>query len=98
MPWHAQLNLDYRLDAQRTVLRHEHSGPLRIFKSLSPEGDAICHNVIIPPPGGLVGGDVLDVQVHVGRGAHGLISTPGAPRFYASARPPPPQPVQLVLG
>ena len=81
MPWHAQLNLDYRLDAQRTVLRHEHSGPLRIFKSLYPEGDGICHNVIIHPPGGLVGGDVLDVQVHVGRGAHGLISTPGATRW-----------------
>jgi len=84
MPWQAHLNLDYRLDAQRTVLRHEHDGPLRIFKSLYPEGDGICHNVIIHPPGGLVGGDVLDVKVHVASGAHGLISTPGATRFYAS--------------
>ena len=88
MPWHAHLNLDYRLDAQRTVLRHQHDGPLRIFKSLYPEGNGICHNVIIHPPGGLVGGDVLDVQVHVGSGAHGLISTPGATRFYASDGPP----------
>ncbi len=84
MPWQARLNLDYRLDARRTVLRHEHDGPLRIFKSLYPEGDGICHNVIIHPPGGLVGGDVLDVKVHVASGAHGLISTPGATRFYAS--------------
>ena len=97
MPWHAQLLLDYRLDAQRTVLRHEHNGPLRIFKSLYPEGDAICHNVIIHPPGGLVGGDVLDVRVHVGRGAHGLISTPGATRFYASDGLPTTQQVNLVL-
>ena len=84
MPWQARLNLDYRLDARRTVLRHEHDGPLRIFKSLYPESDGICHNVIIHPPGGLVGGDVLDVKVHVASGAHGLISTPGATRFYAS--------------
>ncbi|MBT9550845.1 MAG: urease accessory protein UreD [Hydrogenophaga sp.] len=97
MPWHAHLNLDYRLDAQRTVLRHDHNGPLRIFKSLYPEGDAICHNVIIHPPGGLVGGDVLDVKVRVGSGAHGLISTPGATRFYASDGLPTTQQVALTL-
>lgn len=97
MPWHAQLSLNYRLEAPRTVLRHEHNGPLRIFKSLYPEGDAICHNVIIHPPGGLVGGDVLDVKVHVGGGAHGLISTPGATRFYASDDAPTTQQVTLTL-
>ncbi len=97
MPWHATLSLDYRLDAQRTVLRHEHDGPLRIFKSLYPESDAICHNVLIHPPGGLVGGDVLDVTVHVGSGAHGLISTPGATRFYASDGLPATQQVALTL-
>jgi urease accessory protein len=84
MPWHAHLNLDYRLDAARTVLRHDHDGPLRILKSLYPEGDGICHNVVVHPPGGLVGGDVLDIRVRVGSGAHGLIGTPGATRFYAS--------------
>lgn len=97
MPWHAHLNLDYRLDTARTVLRHEHNGPLRLFKSLYPEGDAICHNVIIHPPGGLVGGDVLDVTVRVGGGAHGLISTPGATRFYASDGLPTTQRVALAL-
>lgn len=84
MPWHAQLQLEYHLDARRTVLKHQHDGPLRILKSLYPEGDGICHNVIIHPPGGLVGGDVLDVSLKVGAGAHALVSTPGATRFYAS--------------
>ncbi|MBA4260968.1 MAG: urease accessory protein [Comamonadaceae bacterium] len=97
MPWHATLSLNYRLDAPRTVLRHQHNGPLRILKSLYPEGDAICHNVIVHPPGGLVGGDVLDVQVQVGSGAHGLISTPGATRFYASDGLPTRQQVTLTL-
>jgi urease accessory protein len=84
MPWQANLKLDYRFDSPRTVLRHDHDGPLRIFKSLYPEGDAVCHNVIVHPPGGLVGGDELAIAVSVGTGAHAFISTPGATRFYSS--------------
>jgi urease accessory protein len=84
MPWHARLSLDYQRQGDRTVLQHSHDGPLRVFKSLYPEGDAVCHNVIVHPPGGLVGGDVLDIKVHVAQDAHGLLSTPGATRFYAS--------------
>jgi urease accessory protein len=83
MPWHARLDLRYRHDdAQRTVLQHAHTGPLRIFKSLYPEGGGICHNVIIHPPGGLVGGDTLEITAQVATGAHALLSTPGATRFY----------------
>ena len=85
MTWHAQLQLDYRLEAARTVARHTHNGPLRILQSLYPEGDAVCHNVLVHPPGGLVGGDTLDLQITAGDTAHSLITTPGATRFYKSA-------------
>jgi urease accessory protein len=85
MSWNASLKLDYRLEADRTVARHEHNGPLRILQSLYPEGDAVCHNVLVHPPGGLVGGDTLDLHVTAGGAAHGLITTPGATRFYRSA-------------
>lgn len=98
MPWHAQLQLHYRLEAQRTVLHHQHNGPLRILKSLYPEGDAICHNIIIHPPGGLVGGDVLDVSLRLDPGAHALVSTPGATRFYASDQAVATQQVHIELG
>jgi urease accessory protein len=33
----------------------------------------------------LVGGDTLDITATVGPGAHGLVTTPGATRFYRSA-------------
>ena len=84
MAWHAHLSLDYAREGARTVLRHRHDGPLRILQSLYPEGDAVCHNVLVHPPGGLVGGDTLDVHCHVGPGAHGLVTSPGATRFYRS--------------
>ena len=61
-----------------------HEWPLRILQSLYPEGEGICHNVLVHPPGGLVGGDRLDLAVKVGAGAHGLLTTPGASRFYRS--------------
>jgi len=84
MTWLARLDLDYTLEANRSVARYLHQGPLRILQSLYPEGDAVCHNVLVHPPSGLVGGDTLDVQVSVGSGAHGLVTTPGATRFYRS--------------
>lgn len=87
MPWHARLQLNYAFEGARTVARFEHHGPLRILQSLYPEGDAVCHNVLVHPPGGLVGGDTLDITATVAPGAHGLVTTPGATRFYRSTGP-----------
>jgi len=97
MVWHARLQLDYRLEAERCVARYEHSGPLHILQSLYPEGDDICHNVLVHPPGGLVGGDTLSLDISVGTGAHGLITTPGATRFYRSEGPVATQETSLKL-
>jgi urease accessory protein len=84
MSWHARLQLDYACEGERTVARFVHDGPLRILQSIYPEGDAVCHNVLVHPPGGLVAGDTLQVDVHAAAGAHGLVTTPGASRFYRS--------------
>jgi urease accessory protein len=82
--WHAHLKLDYTLSAERTVAKFEHEGPLRVLQSLYPEGDAVCHNVLVHPPSGLVGGDLLDIQLSLGTHTHALLTTPGATRFYRS--------------
>jgi urease accessory protein len=88
MSWHARLRLDYTVENDRCVARFEHEGPLRILQSLYPEGDAVCHNVLVHPPSGLVGGDTLDIAIGAGAGTHGLVTTPGATRFYRSLGEP----------
>lgn len=97
MPWHASLQLNYTVENARSVARFQHQGPLRTLQSLYPEGPSICHNVLIHPPGGLVGGDTLEVIAHVGSGAHGLVTTPGATRFYRSTGELALQRTQLTL-
>lgn len=97
MSWHARLDLHYQRASNRTIARHSHEGPLRILQSLYPEGDAVCHNVLVHPPSGLVGGDVLDINVRVDAGAHGLVTTPGATRFYRSDGPVAAQHSRLTL-
>lgn len=97
MSWHAQLKLRYRLADGKTVLDHAHDGPLRILQSLYPEGDALCHNVMLHPPGGVAGGDDLDIDVHVAAAAHALITTPGATRFYKSSGAPALQRARITM-
>jgi urease accessory protein len=82
--WRARLSLKLRHQEGRTLTQHEHEGPLRVLQSLYPEGPAICHHVLVHPPGGLAGGDQLQIDVHVQDHAHGLVTTPGATRFYRS--------------
>lgn len=97
MSWRACLELHYSLESARTVARYRHDGPLRVLRSLYPEGDTVCHNVLVHPPGGLVGGDTVETQVSVAPGAHGLVTTPGATRFYRSLGEPARQRVHARL-
>ncbi len=83
MAWHGTLALSYRRQDDRTVVHDRHDGPLRILRSLYPEG-GICHSVLVHPPGGLVGGDTLAIEADLGEGCHAVLTTPGATRFYRS--------------
>jgi urease accessory protein len=83
--WRAQLDLGYRRVGERTVLTTRvHEGPLVVQKSLYPEGERVCQNVIIHPPGGIVGGDTLTVNVDAGPHTHAQLTTPGATKCYRS--------------
>ena len=85
MGWPGHLQLDYTRDGDRTIALDRHSGPLRVLQRLYPEGERVCHHVLVHPPGGIVGGDTLDIAITQAEGTHALITTPGATRFYRSA-------------
>ncbi|PWQ94789.1 urease accessory protein [Leucothrix arctica] len=82
--WKAKLELGYVARETRTVLAHRsRRGPLAVQRAFYPEG-AVCHSYILHPPGGVVGGDELLINVSVDKDAQALLTTPGATKFYRS--------------
>ncbi len=91
MGWRAELHLgcEQRVGPRgpRTLLTHKHQlGPLTLQRAFHPEG-APCHLYPLHPPGGVVGGDELELRLDIAADAHALVTTPGAARFYRSAGP-----------
>jgi urease accessory protein len=94
--WRAQLDLEFERRAARTVLSaRRHDGPLVVQKSLYPEGDGVCHTIVVHPPGGIAGGDHLQLNARLNANAHALLTTPGAGKWYRSAGPAARQTVQF---
>lgn len=87
--WSASLDLGYTQQHGQTTLSHRlHQGPLRVQKSLYPEGAVVCHNFVLHPPAGIAGGDHLQISVSVGEQCHTVLTTPGAGKWYKSAGTP----------
>lgn len=83
--WHAQLQLGFKKTPIKTVLnKRRRQGPLSVQRAFYPEDD-VCHIYLLHPPGGVVGGDRLDINIDLDTGSHALLTTPGATKFYRSA-------------
>jgi urease accessory protein len=88
MGWQARLELGFASAEGATLIDHRaHRGPLVVQRPFYPEatGRDVCHVYLVHPPGGLVGGDELAVDVRVGAGAHALVTTPAAGKAYRTS-------------
>lgn len=95
----ARLSLAFADDAGTTrLVGREHVGPLRVQKPLYPEGGAVCHAIVVHPPGGVVGGDRLLVEAAVGADARALLTSPGAAKWYKANGKVSRQQVRLDVG
>src|ERR1019366_2251565 len=86
--WQARLQLRFEADAGRTRLAYRrHEGPRAIQRVFEPEPPAPpaspaarapqpCHAYVLHPPGGVVSGDELLLEVEVRAQAHALLTTP----------------------
>ena len=84
--WSARLELGFQAQDGKCVLaQRQQEGPLVVQKPLYPEGEAVCHAIVVHPPGGIAGGDEIELRSSVAEGAHALLTTPGASKWYRSA-------------
>ncbi|HUF19974.1 MAG TPA: urease accessory protein UreD [Burkholderiales bacterium] len=97
--WHARLRLGFDGAGGRTRLhRREHLGPLVMQRPLYPEGGAVCQAIVVHPPGGVAGGDSLEIVVEAAGGAHAQLTTPGATKWYRGFGRPASQRVSQRVG
>ena len=83
--WRARLALDLEPMLGRTVVAdRRHVGPLCIQKPFYAE-DGSCHIYVLHPPGGLAGGDDVELRVRVGADAAALVTMPASTKFYRSS-------------
>ncbi|ANE54874.1 urease accessory protein UreD [Methylomonas sp. DH-1] len=82
--WEAELTLGFSQRGDKTALvKRQHRGPLTVQRPFYPE-DEVCHVYLLHPPGGVVAGDRLTINASAEPGAHALITTPAAGKFYRS--------------
>ncbi len=81
--WRASLQLNFIFKNHKTLPAYvKHIGPLRVQRPFYPESSAVCHSYILHPPGGVVGGDTLNLTINLEQEAHAVITTPGATKVY----------------
>ncbi len=94
--WQADLSLTLAKTSRGTrLVEKSHTGPLYVQKPFYPEGGDIAHVYWLHPPGGIVSGDDLKIDVELKNQAQALLTTPGAGRVYKARADLSPQ-VQTV--
>lgn len=83
--WQGSLALEFERQADKTILRRSQvQAPLKVQRPFYPEGEAICHSVMLHTAGGIVGGDRLSFKVQLESNAQALLTTAAATKVYRS--------------
>jgi len=83
--WYGKLNLVYAHRLGKTeIIENSHQAPLKVQRPFYPEGQKVCHSVILHTAGGMVGGDRLSTNVHLQTDSRTLITTASAGKIYRS--------------
>ncbi len=84
--WHGKLELDFANSDGTTQISHSYSqAPWKLQRPFYPEGDRVCHSVLLHTAGGMVGGDRLTANITLGEHTHALITTAAAAKIYRSS-------------
>ena len=101
--WRASLRLGFRPGAKGTVLAdRRRQGPLAVQRAFYPEG-GVCHTYLLHPPGGVVGGDRLNIEACLEAGADIIVNTDGDNQYCAEDIPKLIEPIldgraEMVIG
>ncbi|MBW4463238.1 MAG: urease accessory protein UreD [Nodosilinea sp. WJT8-NPBG4] len=96
--WQGLARLSYAMESGRCVPTQTYTrAPLRVQRPLYPEGEGLCHTVLVHTAGGLVGGDSLLVELTAAPRAQALVTTAAASKVYGSADTVSSQQVDITL-
>jgi urease accessory protein len=83
--WTGHLQLQFeRVGARTVIARRRHSGPLLVQRAFH-EPDGGCQVYLIHPPGGVVAGDQLALELELQAASRALVTTPAATKLYSSS-------------
>jgi len=83
--WTGHLQLQFeRVGARTVIARRRHSGPLLVQRAFH-EPDGGCQVYLIHPPGGVVAGDQLVLELELRAESRTLVTTPAATKIYSSS-------------
>lgn len=97
--WQGHLALEFARRADKTILsRSQVQAPLKVQRPFYPEGETVCHSVMLHTAGGIVGGDQLSFRVQLGPDAQALVTTAAAAKVYRSNGLEAQQTTQIQVG
>lgn len=95
--WQGTARLRFEASQGKTRLHCYTQAPLKLQRPLYPEGEAVCHSVLVHTAGGMVSSDRLTLDVSLAPGSCALITTAAANKLYRSDGPTAHQQTQIAL-